>query len=135
MPSSERPSFHQDTEYWESCCERNGTVILACKKCDYHGEVPWDPDAAESGQWHCPQCDCLWLFLDFNRLWLTPGRTIKYAGEINLLSPQFPELSSLRREPRVCRQCAEDSGSCYLHPDPESPHDFGWGLCRYAVEC
>lgn len=131
MPSHERTSAPKGTENWESWeCER--TVIRSCKKCGHRGEVPWDATAAESGLWQCSACERRWPFLDFNHLWLDPGRTIEYGGEITLLAP--PELSSLTPKPRVWRQSDEDISPCFLHPDPESPHDFGWGLRRYAVD-
>jgi hypothetical protein len=116
--------------------ERNGTVILACKKCDYHGEVPWDPVACESGQWRCPQCDLLWPFLDFDHLWIAPCRTIEYRGSIDLTVPVSGGFSAPTTKIRVWRQCDDDPSPFYIHTDPERPEedDFYWGLCRYSAE-
>jgi hypothetical protein len=135
MPSHERTSTPKSKGNWESW-ERDGTVILSCKKCNYRGEVRWDLDAAESGEWRCPQCECRWPFLDFDRLWIAPAREIEYRGSVDLLAPLSPEFSSPTLKARAWRQSDEDFEPCFLHSDPESQDDddFGWGLCRYAAE-
>lgn len=131
----ERPSYVRNAEYWEACCERNGTIMLPCTLCDYEGEVPWDPVMAESGQWHCPQCDKLRPFLDFDRSWLIPQRAIHYHGSIDLLARGWPEQCDVARVARVWRQCDDDPSSYFLHEDPEiAGRDIGWGLRRYEAD-
>jgi len=133
----ERPSYIRDADQWETACQRNGAILLPCGICDYHGEVPWDPVMAESGQWHCPQCDRLRPYLDFNRLWLVPERKIQYHGSIDLLARvKESSLSTPRWIARVWRQCGDDPSPCFLRSDPESNggDDFYWGLCRYRAD-
>jgi hypothetical protein len=133
----ERPSYIRDADAWEAACQRNGAILLPCGICDYHGEVPWDPIMAESGQWHCPQCDRLRPFLDFNRLWLSPRRTITYHGSIDLLARVSESgFSRPERIARVWRQCDDDPSPCFLHSHPEiaGRGDFRWGLQRYSSD-
>jgi hypothetical protein len=91
---------------------------------------------AESGQWHCPQCDRLRPFLDFERLWLTPGRKIEYHGSVDLLVRGWPELREAVPVARVWRRCDDDPSPCFLHSDPASREgrDFGWGPPRYGAD-
>jgi hypothetical protein len=132
----ERPSYVRDAEYWEACCERHGTIMLPCGLCDYEGEVPWDPVMSESGQWHCPQCDRLRPFLDFERLWLAPGRKIAYHGSVDLLARGWHKLRDVVPVARVWRQCDDDPIPYFLHTDPETGErrDFDWGLRRYEAD-
>jgi hypothetical protein len=132
----ERPSYIRDADQWEAACARNGIIMLPCGLCDYEGEVPWDPVMAESGQWHCPQCDALRPFLDFDRLWLAPRRKIHYHGSVDLLAREWPELRDLVSVARVWRQCDDDPRPFFLKSDPERAEgdDFEWGLRRYASD-
>ena len=132
MRPPQRILAKEDLEPWE----RNGTVVLACKKCDYHGEVPWDPEACESGQWRCPQCNRLWPFLDFAHLWLAPCREIEYRGSIDLTVPMSGGFSTPTMKIRIWRQCDEDPSPFYFHSDPERQEgdEFAWGLRRYTAD-
>jgi hypothetical protein len=132
----ERPSYIRDADQWEAACQRNGAILLPCGICDYHGEVPWDPVMAESGQWHCPQCDRLRPYLDFGLLWLAPGRKIQYHGSIDLLARGWPERRDVVPMARVWRRCDDDPSPHFLHSDPEiaGRGDFHWGLRRYPSD-
>jgi hypothetical protein len=134
MQSTETPLNPENLEWWE----RNGTVIVACKACGYEGEAPWDAEHGESGEWPCLQCGRRWPFLDFDRLWLTPGRSVRYSGCIDLLAhADFPAVAlPLRCIARVWRQCDDDPSPFFLKSDPERGEgdDFGWGLRRYASD-
>jgi hypothetical protein len=133
----ERPSYVRSAEHWEACCARNGTIMLPCGLCDYEGEVPWDPLMGESGVWHCPQCDRLRPFLDFERLWLAPGRKIEYHGSVDLVARVLESgLSKPQWIARVWRQCADDPNPCFIRSDPESnaSDDFYWGPGRDREE-
>ncbi len=132
MQPPQRVLAKDELEPWE----RNGTVVKACKKCGSHGEVPWNPEARESGQWRCPQCARLWPFLDLDHLWIAPCRKIEYRGSIDLAVPVVPGISSPVSKVRVCRQCDDDPSPFFLCSDPERREgdDFGWGLRRYRAE-
>jgi hypothetical protein len=133
MQPPQRILAKEELEPWE----RNGTVMQACKKCGYHGEVPWNPEACESGQWRCPQCARLWPFLDLDHLWIAPCREIEYRGSIDLAPPvSGGGFSTPTTKIRVWRQCDDDPSLCFLHSDPESERgdDFHWGLRRYRAE-
>lgn len=134
MQSTRTPLNPENLEWWE----RNGTVIVACKECGHEGEAPWDAEHFESGEWPCLQCGHRWPFLDFDRLWFTPGRSVKYSGSIDLLAPaDFPAVTSpVERVARVWRQCDDDPSPFFLKSDPDRGEgdDFGWGLRRYASD-
>ena len=112
--------------------------MVSCKACGYEGEAPWDIEHRESGQWPCLQCGRHWPFLDFERLWLMPGRSIEYSGSVDWrVAVDFPHiLPPLTPITRVWRRCGEDQFPCRLHSDPESRSgdDFGWGLHRYRAD-
>ena len=111
---------------------------MSCNACGYDGEAPWDTERGESGEWTCLQCGRPWPFLDFDRLWLAPKRSIEYHGCVDLFSPASGTLfSEPMRVVRVWRTCDDDPRQQVLYSDPPEARrgdNFLWGFRRYSVD-